>query len=729
MALMAAQVAAAQATTDTLDLKEVTVTAIKQGNADLWQKGAVTVLTRRDAERNHVEGMKSAAAQMPNVHVPDYGSRMTSTIYVRGIGSRIDQPSMGLTIDNVPILCKENYDFDVPDVARIEMLRGPQSTLYGRNTMAGVMNVYTLSPLNYQGTRIVATAASHGRWQASASHYARLNERLAMAGALQHGRTEGQWRNAYNGKRTDWERATQGRLRLEWLPAPEWQVSNVFTLGNSRQGGYPYEQVGTGEIAYNDTCFYKRTSNLDGLTVSRTLGEMSMHSITSYQYVDDNMTLDQDFTPRPYFTLTQARKEHALTQEFVARGRVGEYYRWTGGLFGFYRNMRMNAPVTFKDVGIAELIENHVNEAMTAYPVTWDERTFVLGSHFRMPVWGVAAYHESHLTHGPWTLTVGARLDYEHASLRYRSFAQTGFSVMEAATGQVYAHVPIEIDDRGRLNKDFLQLLPRLTATYRVPRHDHVLRWVVSKGSKAGGFNTQMFSDVLQQRLMGMMGIGAAYDVNRIVGYKPEKAWNFEVGGHFAWLGQRVVADVAAFVMDCRDRQLTVFPDGTTTGRVMTNAGHTRNMGAEASLAAQPWAGGHVRCAYGYTDARFVKYNDGKSDYKDKLVPYTPQHTLVVEAGHELEVPGGDALRSIELNVTLNGVGSIEWNESNTLRQPFYALMGGLVSFKGKHYALDLWAQNLTDTRYHTFYFVSIGHEFTQRGSGRSLGATMRWHF
>ena len=84
------------------------------------------------------------------------GSRMTSSIYVRGIGARIDQPVVGLNVDNVPFLNKDNYDFDMPDIARIEVIRGPQSTLYGRNTMGGLINIYTISPLNYQGSRVMA---------------------------------------------------------------------------------------------------------------------------------------------------------------------------------------------------------------------------------------------------------------------------------------------------------------------------------------------------------------------------------------------------------------------------------------------------------------------------------------------------------------------------------------------------------------------------------------------
>ena len=92
-------------------------------------------------EREGVRSVKDLSAMMPNFYQPDYGSRMTSSIYVRGFGARIDQPVIGMMVDGVAYMNKNNYDFDMFDVARVELLRGPQSTLYGRNTMGGQMNI------------------------------------------------------------------------------------------------------------------------------------------------------------------------------------------------------------------------------------------------------------------------------------------------------------------------------------------------------------------------------------------------------------------------------------------------------------------------------------------------------------------------------------------------------------------------------------------------------------
>lgn len=86
--------------------------------------------------------------------MPDYGSKLTSPVYIRGIGSKINAPSIGLYVDGIPYFEKSAFDFDFNEVDRIEVLRGPQGTLYGRNTMGGIINVYTKSPLKYEGTNV-----------------------------------------------------------------------------------------------------------------------------------------------------------------------------------------------------------------------------------------------------------------------------------------------------------------------------------------------------------------------------------------------------------------------------------------------------------------------------------------------------------------------------------------------------------------------------------------------
>ncbi|MBQ1664541.1 MAG: TonB-dependent receptor plug domain-containing protein, partial [Bacteroidaceae bacterium] len=94
-----------------------------------------------------INSLKTASQFVPNLFIPDYGSRLTSAIYIRGIGSRVNTPAVGLYVDDVAFKEKSAFDIAFNDVSRIEVLRGPQSTLYGSNTMGGLIQVYSHSPL------------------------------------------------------------------------------------------------------------------------------------------------------------------------------------------------------------------------------------------------------------------------------------------------------------------------------------------------------------------------------------------------------------------------------------------------------------------------------------------------------------------------------------------------------------------------------------------------------
>ena len=707
---------------------KVQVTAIKQGMVLRSQPVAAAIVGSRAIERGHVDALKNLSQHVPNFYVPAYGSRMTSSIYVRGLGARIDQPVMGLNIDNVPVLNKDNYDMELADAERIEVLRGPQSTLYGRNTMGGVINVYTLSPLAYEGVRLSAEYGSGDSYRFRASSYYRINPDLGMAVTGYYTHTGGFFENLATGEKCDWERMGGGRWKAQWRNRAGLRIDNTLSFSVLEQGGYPYAYVGEeivhngqtvirpGEIRYNDPCSYRRTTLSDGLTVRYDAGSFSVDSITSYQYSDDRMTLDQDFLPESYFTLTQAKQDHGLTEDIVVRSRGEGRYGWLVGAFGFYRHRSMQAPVLFKEDGLERLIADKAEQYTGLRPHFASDR-MALDSDFRNPTWGAALYHESQLRLGRFDLSAGLRIDYERTRLCYLSSTDIDCTFGD---GRI-----TPFTERGTLHKSFVQLLPKAAAVYRID-DGNSLYASVAKGYKAGGFNTQMFSEVLQNSVMERMGgyWDRHYDIDRVVAYKPEKSWNFEVGSHFAFADGRIRGEATLFYILCRDQQLTVFPEGQTTGRMMTNAGRTRSRGGELSVQALVARRLDLRLSYGFTHATFAEFRSGNADYAGKRIPYAPRHTAAAVAEYTVSV-GRSWLDGIVLSVDGRGVGPIEWNEANSLRQKFYALAGCAIRFEQRHGSLSLWCRNLTQTRYDVFYFESIGNAFLQRGRPREWGVTL----
>lgn len=719
---------------DTLavDLHEIDVTAVKSGSNLRSTPMSSTTIGVAEIERLNIVTVKGASQLVPNFYVPDYGSRVTSSIYVRGLGARIDQPAVGLNVDNVAFLNKDNYDFDLPDIEKIEVLRGPQSTMYGRNTMAGVVNIYTLSPKHFQGWKFSASFAVPFQTKLSAGYYKMLSPRLGMSINALYSHTTGDHRNTYNNSTIGSENAGTLRWKTTWdNSAGNLKLENTAAIQANKQNGYPYEFVDTGNISYNDTCFYHRFALTDGLTINwLPSANVSITGISSFQYLKDNLTLDNDFLPDSYFTLSQKRHEWIATQDVIVRGNVADNtYQWLGGVFGFYRKSHTDAPVTFLDDGITRLIEANANKYFPSYPMIWDERTFPLSCSFDTPMRGVAIYHQSTLNLHNWTLSAGLRLDYEHPDISYDNNCHTSYTIYDLSSSQhpsVYDRCTVNIADRGHLSKSFTQLLPKFAFTYRLPSGYGNVYANVAKGYKAGGFNTQMFSDVLQQKLMSLVGLAELYEVDEIISYKPEWSWNYEIGAHLNIPQARLSADLAAFWIDCYDQQLTVFPNGNTTGRMMTNAGHTRSIGFEASLSWHINDQWHCNLSYGMTDAKFREFYNGITDYKGKHVPYAPCNTLWANLRYRLPLHN-KSINSLEANVNCRGIGRIYWDDANDYSQPFYLIPGVSLILRGNRlWEAEAWCTNVSDTGYDVFSFVSIGHRFVQKGQGIRGGLTLR---
>lgn len=725
---------------DTLqNIEQVTVVApaAKQTFSLRRQPISSTVLSPAAIERERVLSVKDLSAVVPNFYQPDYGSRMTSSIYVRGFGARIDQPVVGVNVDEIPYLNKNSYDFDLFDIARIEVLRGPQGTLYGRNTIGGQLNIYTLSPLGYSGVRASAEYGTGNTVRAKASYYGRVSDNFGISVGGFYTRTDGFFDNAYGGSDCDRGHSAGGRVRMVWQGADGWSIDNVASVGSSLEGGYAYclydEASGTvSPVNYNGPNSYERVNVTDGFVVKHAGEKMLFTSATGYQYLYDRMLIDNDFTPRSLFTLVQQQREHALTEDIVLRSNDdSRRWQWITGAYGFYKRLRMEAPVTFLEDGIGDLILGAANAGIQSV-MPWaklmiEESAFDIASNFKIPTYGLALYHESSLRAGRWRFTAGLRLDYEASRMDYDNYTSIHYRLSPMMPQFKELSMPFA----GRERMDFLELLPKFAVNFTTGAGD--LYVAASRGYKAGGFNTQIFSDILQNRLMaammedmGMPAQPSPYNEASATTYKPEYSWNYEAGGHLAFAEGRVRTDFSLFWIECRDQQLTVFPEGTTTGRMMSNAGRSRSRGVEVSLSWNPTTRLGVWGSYGFTDARFVKFDDGEADYAGNVLPYAPRNTVSLGATYRLHV-GARMLDDVVVNCSWQGAGKIYWNESNTLRQNFYSQLGASVDLRKGDFTLSLWGRNLTGTDFYTFYFKSVGNSFFSHGKPRQLGLTLSY--
>ena len=728
---------------DSVALPDIEISVSRTQSAINRQPSSVSVIDSKLIEETNAVTPKDISSMTPNVYMPDYGSAMTSSIYIRGLGSRINEPVLGMVVDGVPLLEKNMYDHTMQDVKRIELLTGPQGSLYGRNSPGGVMEIRTIQPLDLTTQLIQGGAgyASANQVHANVSIYRPENNSFGWGLSVRYRRTDGFYTNEYTGRKVDYGQQAGGRIIMDGKPNDAWRITGSVYADWVKQGAFPYAAAGTGTIAYNAPAGYERLIVLPSMRALYEQNGYRLSLVASYQMLRDNMLMDQDYTTRDIFTLNQKQRQHNATLDALLSNKLNlnnntlQLYEWQVGLSTFAKTNAMSAPVTFMREGIEELILGNANKGIqTVFPedsIEISNSTLPINSDFGLYNAGVAVYHQSHLQMNKWHLRAGLRLDYEYTHMDYLSTADLNYRF----TMIMDELAPVSTRIEGTNRAHYFQVLPRLAVSYE---HDWVTAYAyAAKGYKAGGYNPQIFSTITQNQVMTDMAADMGMHLDMadpqfsdvaITRYKPEKDWTFEIGAHFMPV-EGLKIDVDAFHIQCFDQQVTVFPNGKTTGRMMANAAKSRIWGVETALHYR-WNKGKWRgiadASYGFTDARFIDFNDGMGDYSGHYIPYAPQHTLhgIVMAQYRVNKKW---LEAVSLSVRVNMVGNVYWNEQNDYMQAPYALLGANVSLSWKYVQLQLWAKNLTGTEYNVFYFRSMGNDFLQKGKPRELGITLKF--
>ena len=774
------------------DIEEIVVVATPKENARLRQQTlSSSSFSNAEMRARGVTSVKSLSSQVPNLYIPTYGSKLTTSTYIRGIGSRINTPAVGLYVDNIPYLNKNAFDFNFAEIDRVDVLRGPQGTLYGRNTMGGLVRVYTKSPFDYQGTDFQLSAATHNAYKASVTHYHRISDRFAFSGGFFFDHQGGFFKNvARNNERVDKGNEYGGRIRAIYLPTDNTKLDFNINYEYLSQGAYPYQYVGKsnglnegqyymGQVAYNREGNYKRHLLNTGLNIEHQANRFVFNSVTGFQFVKDGMNMDQDYTPLDIFTLNQKQNSKTLSQEFVFKSKQGSRWEWTTGLSGFYQWLKTDAPVTFQPDGIKTIIEDHVNsvfirlrqqnERMPEMALDVTDNNFVIAGDFNTPTANVALYHQStfndFLVKG-LSLTLGARMEYEKLWIDYNSAAHLNFDFLMpgmeripqmAAMLEGLKGIGIDPGFEGKLKSDNWEFLPKAALKYDFNERNNIY-FSVSKGYRSGGYNFQMFSDLIQSKMssdmtaaineksggrMSQMGGEAfsphevTYDVEGTVAYKPERSWNFELGTHLTTHDGTLLADVALFLINTTNQQLAQFAS-SGLGRVTVNAGKSRSYGAEASLRWQATDALSFTANYGYTYATFRKgdnplysasSNSENAGLKGKYVPFVPKHTFMLGGQYVFALSESSFIDHIILNADYRATGRIYWDVQNNNSQKFYGTLNARMAFQHKGSEVALWANNIFNKDYDAFFFESMSNKFRQRGTPVQLGVDVRLRF
>lgn len=766
------------------DIDEVVVVSQPKEVLRLRQQAlSSTSLSSSLMKKMGVSDLRDLSQFVPNFVMPNYGSRLSSSVYVRGIGSRVNSPAIGLYLDGIPVMSKSAFNLHNYQLSRVDVLRGPQGTLYGQNTEGGLVKMYSRNPFDYQGTDVRLSYGSKYFRNVEAAHYQKFNEHIALSLAGFYEGQNGFFRNTHTGDRSDQYNEAGGKMLLKTRFDSGWKMDVLANYQYVDQNGFPYGKLDleTGKADLPASTFpgtYRRNNLITGLKFGYTGNGYDFTSVSSYQYIKDRMLMDQDYLSADYMHILQEQLQNSFTQELSLKSNqaVGGFWHWTVGGFFSKQWLKTNGPVFFDDAMTAP-IGNAIQQQMyTAIHASMVKKMMAQGMPevaakaaasaaiekaggismtvsmgapglYHTPQTNLGFYHESNFDiTSRLVATLGLRYDYLHTGIHYESSA---YMAMTANMMGQKATYTLRSALNEKTNDDYNQFLPKLGLTYRLDNQQSNIYATISKGYRAGGYNIQMFSDILQTELNAnrQQALRGDYDVphtaedyekvNQTISYKPEVSWNYEVGSHLNLFNHALHLDFSAYYMKVKNQQLSVMAGNYGFGRMMVNAGKSHSCGIEAALRGQ-LANGNIdwMLNYGYTHAVFDEYTDGEGEkavsYKDKKVPYVPMHTLSAMADYRIAF-NSNLLRNMVFGMNVNMQGKTYWDNSNTYSQDVYAVLGGHIAFDFGIMQLNIWGKNLTDTNYNTFAVDNAAtgkrEYFAQRGNPFQCGVDLSFRF
>lgn len=529
-----------------LNIDEITVRSPKY-NSNIFQlPAAATMMPARIIDNYQIGSLPDISGLVPNFFMPDYGSKLTSPVYIRGIGTRINTPSVGLYVDNIPYFEKSAFNFDFFDLERIEVLRGPQGTLYGRNTMGGLVNIFTADPSDERHTSLRFSYGNYNQINTSVLHNQPLSRKMSLMMNFNQLHNGGFYTNAYTNEAVDKLDSYSGRIKLLYNPSEKLRMQYTFQFENNEQGGYPYALYDkntqkAGEIRYDHWSGYMRDLISNGLNIEYTGSFYRLRAVTSYQFMDDEQDIDQDFTERDMYYVGQWQKQNMIGQEISVQSFENERYEWLFGVFGFHQTLDKQVNVTYGKV--LQAAQKLPGEMVVSK--TYDNANS-----------GLAAFHQSTLKFGNLSIIGGIRIDSETARLDYQHY-------------QILVGNSTQKEDVQSSMADF-EILPKFALQYNISSSITPYA-TIAKGYNAGGFNS-------------------TFEREEDRSFKAERSWNYEAGLKARFFSNKLFTNLAFFTIDWTDQQIYQ-PVPSGQGSMLKNAGKSESKGFELEIKAVPPGG------------------------------------------------------------------------------------------------------------------------------------------
>ncbi len=736
-ALAALSTGAAHAQDSTATVEEIVVTAQKRSENLPDVPVALTAITGQALANQGVNNVVALNNLAPGLRVSSGDAAANPKIFIRGVGLSDFNPNsssgVGVYVDGVYIGSPLAQMAGFFDLAQVEVLRGPQGTLYGRNTNGGAINVTTKRPTQTFTADVAAEYATYNAVNLTAAVGGPIVEdKLAFRVAGQYVADDGFTYNRVTGNDVNATDYWAGRAQLLFTPTEDFEVlAQVNRFVNRGDATAPQHRalfpatpdaagptgfcapalyssgMCTDLLGYADTDNdrYAGDYNLEGkdkvdlfgssLEANWDLGPVSLVSVTAYQWAHRNALENTDSSPLQMIEINYLSRSQQFTQELRLQSNdPAARLKWVAGLY-------------YMDETIKNATQQDILRDLRPLFTTPDNPTgaslensvAVFGTPYTQKTKGYAIFGQADYSiNDRLTATVGLRWSADDKDFDYRSTAEGSIVLLESQQSKTFSDWSGRLGLRYAVNDDV-----NVYATY-------------SRGYKAGGF----------------FG-GLATTPEELEPYDNEILDAYEVGVKSELFDRRVRLNMSAFYYDYQNQQ--VFAQALRNGLtvlVLDNAASSKVYGAEADLTARPTENLSITAGLSLLNAKYGEYESDGDDFTDNRLPQSPKVTFNAAVNYTFPLASG---ASIMTSADAAYSSKIYFDNSNAerLSQDGVWIAGAQASWRSPDTSIEagVFARNV----FNEDYFVSIsnidslGQDLLTYNKPRSLGVFLRYHY
>jgi len=654
-------------------LNEVTVSSEKRQESVQNIPAAITSLDAKQIRDYHLWDITNLTAIAPNLFVIEHGNSTSSNFFnIRGVMGFSSEQAVATYVDGV---YQSDY-FSAPplfnDIQSIEILRGPQGTLYGRNAYGGVVNITTRQPGNTPMGYAEATFGNYGqqRYTIGLSEPV-IKDKMFASGSFTYNHRGSIYYNEFTHSGYDRREDYNGNFSLRYLPSTNWSLAlNAKTESDDDRGSFPWvtsiDDVFSKPYHVNsNNTNVERRNNFNTSLAANYYGKdfnfTSVSSYTNFHIWYEGRGVDYDFSPLDALSTAPDTRQQVYAQElrFASPSASQSKLKWVGGAYGFIENLKVTTP-TFYGPDYLQF------DPASGAPFTTIDHS--KGTNKGYAFFGQATYSLTEKL----DFTAGIRYDVENRGLNDYSDYQKD------------PNPPVLQSPAHDYGATFHAVTPKFVLSYKL-QDNMLLYGSYARGFRAGGLNTNAPTPAQ-------------------VPYQPEHSDNYEIGWKNMLFNNKLKLNLTAFYLEQYNQQISTAMDGVNT--LILNVGEMHNKGAELEVTVLPVKGLQIDWNASYSHARYTSlllYDATAGavvNYKGGQPINTPPVTSMLAAQYTYDFSGSKQKLAAYVRGEYRYIDKFYFDFVNGLSQPAYSLFNAKAGITTKNYELNFWARNIFDKKY-----------------------------